>query len=107
LSRIKDTLTRELPVRVDGPGLVSLFVYDNNTFIVESFLGEPVDVGVTVAGQAGGLRDLLTDEALSPGRGGGPGARMPMFGRRGPEGGPRTTFTVPLKPHSYRVFRWQ
>jgi hypothetical protein len=55
LSRIKDTLTRELPVRVDGPGRVSLFVYDNDTFIVESFLDEPVDVGVTVARQAAAL----------------------------------------------------
>lgn len=40
LSRIRDTVARELPVRVDGPAMVSLFVYDNGTFIVESFLDE-------------------------------------------------------------------
>lgn len=104
LSRIKDTLTRELPVRVDGPGRVSLFVYDNGTFIVESFLDEPVDVGVTVTKQVTGLHDVLSDEVLAPARSGAGGPRLGGFGGRGPNAGPRTTFTVPLKPHSYRVF---
>jgi hypothetical protein len=105
LSRIKDTVTRELPVRVDGPSMVSLFLYDNGMFIVESFLDEPVDVSVTVAGQIAGLHDLLSSESLSPAANQGP--RMPMFGRRGPGASPRTTFAMPLKPHSYRVFQYQ
>jgi hypothetical protein len=105
LSRIKDTLTRELSVRVDGPGKVSLFVYDNGMFIVESFLDEPVGVAVTVAKQAVGLHDVLSDEVLAPVRGGAGGPRPGSFGGRGPSAGPRTTFTVPLKPHSYRVFQ--
>jgi hypothetical protein len=107
LSRIKDTLTRELPVRVDGPGKVSLFVYDNGTFLVESFLDELVDVGITVARQASGLRDLLSEEVLTPTRGGAGGPRLGGFGGRGPNAGPRTTFNLPLKPHSYRVFQAQ
>jgi len=102
LSRIKDTLTRELPVRVDGPSRVSLFLYDNGTFIVESFLDEPVDVTVAVSREATGLRDLVSDETLSPAREAG-GPRLPAFGRRGPTG-PRTTFNVQIRPHSYRVF---
>ena len=105
LSRIKDTLTRELPVRVDGPGKVSLFVYDNGTFIVESFLDEPVDVGVTVARQTTGLRDVLSDEVLAPAASGAGGPRGGAFGGRGPNAGPRTTFNVSIKPHSYRVFQ--
>ena len=107
LSRIKDALTRELPVRVDGPGKVSLFVYDNGTFIVESFLDEPVDVSVTIAKQVAALRDVLSDETLTPARGGAGGSRMMGFGGRGPSAGPRTTFTVPIKPHSYRVLQFQ
>jgi hypothetical protein len=105
LSRLKDTLTTGLPVRLDGPGLTSLFVYDNDTFIVESFLDEPVDVTVTIAKRAGGIRDLLSDEVLSPGsgtRGGGSGMRRGGFGGMG--GGSRTTFAMQIKPHSYRVF---
>jgi hypothetical protein len=107
LSRIKDILMRELPVRVDGPGKVALFAYDNGTFIVESFLDEPVDVGVTVARQTTGLRDLLSQELRAPAGGGAGGPRMGGFGGRGPNASPRTTFNVSLKPHSYRVFQVQ
>ncbi|MEN6334620.1 MAG: hypothetical protein ABFE01_10180 [Phycisphaerales bacterium] len=103
LSRIKDTLTREMPVRVDGPAMVSLFVYDNDTFIVESFLDEPADVSVTVSKLTPGLHDLVSDETLSPTRDGPGGPRMPSFGRRGPAV-PRTTFNMQIKPHSYRAF---
>lgn len=103
LARIRDTVTRELPVRLDAPALVSLFLYDNGTFIVESFLDQPVDVGVTVNGQIAALTDLLSGESVSPAPNQGP--RMPMFGRPNP--GPRTTFTLAIKPHSYRAFRYQ
>ncbi|MBN1509605.1 MAG: hypothetical protein JW955_22340 [Sedimentisphaerales bacterium] len=96
-------MTRELPVRVDAPGMVSLFLYDNGTFIVESFLDESADVGVTVAGQVAALRDLQSDESVSPAANQGP--RMPMFGRR--DTGPRTTFTRSLKPHPHRVFQYR
>jgi hypothetical protein len=80
--------------------MVSLFVYDNGTFIVESFLDEPVDVSVTVSKQAAGLHDLLSDETLAPAR---DGARPPAFGRRIPAV-PKTTFNMQIKPHSYRAF---
>lgn len=105
LSRIRDTVTRELPVRVDGPAMVSLFLYDNGTFIVESFLDQSVDVSVTVTGQIAALHDLLSGESLSPAANQGP--RMPMFGRRSAGAAPRTTFTMQLKPHSYRAFQYQ
>jgi len=106
LSRIKDTLTRELPVRVDGPAMVSLFVYDNGTFIVESFLDEPADVSVTVSKPATALHDLVSDETLSPARSGPGSGRMPGFGQRVPPV-PRTTFAFQIKPHSYRVFEYR
>lgn len=104
LSRIKDTLVSGLPVRLDGPGLTSLFVYDNDTFIVESFLDEPVDVTVTVAKEVSAIQDLQSKDTLSPGRGsaGGLGRRR-IFGRMA--GGPQTTFALRIPPHSYRVFK--
>jgi hypothetical protein len=103
LSRIRDVVARELPVRVDAPGMVSLFLYDNGTFIVESFLDQAVDISVTVAGQVAALHDVQSDESVPPTTN--QGLRMPMFGRR--DTGPRTTFTLPLKPHSYRVFQYR
>ena len=106
LSRIKDTLTSGLPVRLDGPGRTSLFVYDNDTFIVESFLDEPVDVTVTVAKQVTGIRDLQSQEVLSPrGAAGGFGARRGGFGLAGAGRSAGTTFPLSIEPHSYRVFK--
>ena len=39
LDRIRQTVMTAMPVRLSCPALVSLFQYDNDTFIVESFFG--------------------------------------------------------------------
>ncbi len=110
LNLIRNIVTRDLPVRVQGPAQVGLFEYDNNTFIVQNFAGTEaaVTVGVT---QGNMLRNLVTDETVAAGGGGGPGGR----GGRGRGGGgavpnspdaipARTSFNVTLKPHSYMAF---
>ena len=113
LSRFRSYLTAGMPVSIDAPGMVSLFVYDNDTCIVESFRDEPVDVTVTVAKQVSGLRDLQTDELVTSGgarggtrRGFGMGGFRGFGGRRG-GGMARTSFNVTIKPHSYRVFKYE
>jgi hypothetical protein len=97
LDRIRQTLCRDMVVRLEGPGQICLFVYDNDTFIVESFLDEPVDVQVVTDERFTALADLLAGQTLSaapaPQRSWG---RMP--GRR---------FPMTLPPHSYRVFQGQ
>ena len=104
LTQYKELLNRDLYVRVEGPAHVSIFVYDNGTFIVESFLPEPVDVNIVVTRQVNGLRDLLTDEVFSPGTNSTPtGGRSMMIGRRGRRR-PGTRFSTQIMPHSYRVF---
>lgn len=50
LNIIRTILGQDLKVRLEGPSMVSLFVYDNDKAIVESFLDEPVTVTV-VAGE--------------------------------------------------------
>ncbi|OHB56151.1 MAG: hypothetical protein A2173_01140 [Planctomycetes bacterium RBG_13_44_8b] len=103
LTRIKETLIKDLYVRVDAPSQVALFVYDNETFIVESFLPEPVDVSIVVTKKTSGLRDILTGEILSASAA---PSGQPMFGRRGRGGdGNRIVFNAQIKPHSYRVFQ--
>ncbi|MBN2181608.1 MAG: hypothetical protein JW715_06820 [Sedimentisphaerales bacterium] len=107
LTRYKELLNSDVYVRVEGPTHVSIFVYDNGTFIVESFLSEPVDVVIVVTKQIGGLRDLLSDEFLAADSGGAPaGGRRMMTGRRGP-GRTGTRFNTQIMPHSYRVFQCQ
>ncbi len=65
LSRIKQILMGSLPVRVESPGMVALFVYDNGTLIVESFLPEGTDVRILTGERITVLRDLVTGEVLS------------------------------------------
>ena len=103
-SALKNYIMGGFPVRIEGPAQVALFAYDNNTFIVESYLPTQADVRISVAGSAARLRNLVTGETLSspPAAFGGLG----RFGGRGGGGGgePRTTFTAHLPPHSYAVF---
>jgi hypothetical protein len=101
LTNIRGNLMQRFPVRLDAPAQVSLFAYDNQTFIVQSFLPTATDVQVSVAGRVAQLRDLVTGQPVAPltapaGRGRG--------GNRGNAGPARTTFTVHLPPHSYAVF---
>jgi hypothetical protein len=97
LNRIRQTLCRDMAVRLQGPGKVSLFVYDNDTFIVESFLDEPVDVQVVTDDRLTTLTDLLTGRTVTAGS----APRSPwgrISGKR---------FEITLPPHSYRVFQGQ
>ena len=87
LTQIRTLLGRDLFVSIDAPDHVSLFVYDNRTFIVQNFRSEPVTTRVTA--RATTLRDLLTGKTLASsgggaraGRGGGGGG-----GARGGRGG--------------------
>jgi len=99
ISAIKNYVMSGFPVRVDGPGQIALFAYDNSTFIVESFLPTESDVTVFVTGGFSRLRNLVSNEVIT-GQAQSPGFRGGRF-RGGEE---RTSFTVHLLPHSYRAF---
>jgi hypothetical protein len=102
LTQLRNILLRNSFVRIESPGDVSLFVYDNNTFIVESFLPEDVNLRISLDPQFSKIRDLITGAEFSAqpapesfGRG---------LGGFGSGGGNRSLFPVQVKPHSYRVF---
>lgn len=101
LTLFRETITQDLFVRIDGPSLVSLFVYDNDTFIVESFQDEPVTINLVLANGMTALEDIQTGAALDskfiPSAGG--------FGARPALGKESIHFPLTLQPHSYRVFR--
>jgi hypothetical protein len=100
LSAIKNFVMRGFPVRLDGPANVALFAYDNNTFIVESFLPVETSVSVSITGDKGKLRNLLTGEVMA-----GQAQTFGGFGRRRPGGGERRmSFHFRQLPHSYSVF---
>lgn len=102
LTRIKSYLQRNAQVRIDSPALVSLFAYDNDTFIVQSFRDAPAALNVSVAGENLQLRNLANDARLRPS----------VLPQPAPGGSPssnrepsRATFAVTIEPHSYLVFR--
>jgi hypothetical protein len=102
---VKNYIMPGFPVRLDGPSHVALFAYDNNTFVVQSFRDEEVDVTVSVLDtQVKQLRNLVTNVALNP-------QPLPpdpdpreFVRRRGPSRERRTAFTVHIPPHSYAAF---
>jgi len=95
-SCIRTVLLRDLDVRVDGPAQVMLFVYDNDTFIVESFLPEPVTVRIVVDEGTSALHDVQSHAVLED--------KHTILDRRQQSTG-KVSFDVTLAPHSYRVFR--
>ena len=103
-SGVLDALRRYLappsPVRLEGPAKVSLFAYDNDTFVVESYLDQPVAVRVT--GSVGHIQNLETSTTLT----GNPIAVGP-FAPRSSETPRQYTFDLQVQPHSFVAFRGQ
>ena len=87
LNAIREVLARDMYVRLDAPKDVSLFVYDNDRFIVESFQDAPVATRVLTDKRITKLRDILSGAVLT-----------------GQTQGNATAFDVPLEKTSYRVF---
>ena len=98
---IKNQIMRGFPVRLDGPGQVALFAYDNNTFIVESYLPAETDVKVSVAGNFTQLKNLVTGETLNQQTQ--TETQRPRRNRPS-EDENRVSFNVHLLPHTYSVF---
>ena len=102
LTRIKEIVTQDLPVRIESRSQAALFLYDNNTCIVESFLPEPAEIRIAVDPQFSKLRDVLSGEeitltaALQD-------RNQRWFAHRDNRSGCRMT----IKPHSYRVLRFE
>ncbi len=96
---IKNVVMRGFFARVDGPSQVALFAYDNNSFIVESYLDHEADVKVSLTDGFTKLRNLVTGEVVA-------GREPPSspWLRRFSGQEPRTAFYVHLMPHSYSVF---
>jgi hypothetical protein len=98
VSAIKDYVLGDFPVRLDGPSKVSLFAYDNGTFIVESFLDKEAEITVSTTGGFTMLKNLVTGEVIN----GQPAPARSL--QQGLLGTQRLSFRLNVKPHSYRVF---
>jgi len=81
---IKSYLQADFPVRIDAPAQVSLFAYDNGTFVVQSFRPEPAQVSISIVGASAKLRNIVSNEM--------------------PAADARRTFKVVIPAHSYAAF---
>jgi hypothetical protein len=99
LTAIKQYLMQGFPVQIDAPSKVSLFAYDNHTFVVESFLDQPVQVTVTALGSFAKARNLASGETVE-----GKTPVSPRRWRREPPEPPKTEFHIEIAPHSFAAF---
>ena len=110
LNQIRTFLCRDLFVSLDAPDHVSLFAYDNHTFIVQNFQAQRINARVSVTGVTR-LHDLLSDQTLTASQGGGGagagggGGRGGGRGGRGAGGGGGASFEMTIPAHSFRVFQ--
>ncbi len=88
LSMIKNIMMKDLYVSTESKSKISLFVYDNNTFIVHSFLPHRETVKVIIKGEADKLRELSSNRILE-----------------GVHYDNKTEFSFNINPHSYQVFK--
>jgi hypothetical protein len=100
VTRIKDYLIPDAPVRIDAPDHVALFTYDNGAFVVENYRGDETAVTISVAGTPASLRETTTGATLQP-----QPDTPPSAFRRGPPPPVRKNFRTMVPPHSFRVFR--
>lgn len=98
LNRLRTVITGDFNVRLEGSSKISLFYYDNGTFIIQSFLDEPVSVKIITRQSVSNLTDLLNNETVS-----GETRTFPGFRNRQPD--PEKSFDITIKPHSFRAFR--
>ncbi len=100
LNEIRRTLSKDLDLYLEGPSKVSVFLYDNNTVVVENFNDTPVDVKLVGNGALKALTDLKSGEVVEAAADANPFA---AWMRQEPKA--KAAFT--LKPHSYRAFRYE
>jgi hypothetical protein len=99
LNKIREVLGAQLNVQLEGSSKISLYVYDNNTFIVESFLDKETAVSVASSAQYNTITDLSSGEQLK-GEIRKPGMSYIEKGRK-----PKNIYSFTIKPHSFRVFK--
>ena len=98
LHRIRSVISQDISVRIDASSQVCLFVYDNSSFIVESFLPEETSVKILVDKNILKIQDVLANEEITT---------VPSKGDRiwGRQLIDNASIEIKLKPHSFKVFK--
>jgi hypothetical protein len=98
LSKIKEILTPNMPSLLEAPGYTSLFVYYNNTVIVESFASENRQVKLRLAEGFLKAKNLVSGKEIS-------GETKQYFQTRRQPPINKTVLKLEMEPHSYLVLQ--
>jgi hypothetical protein len=98
LDKIREIFSKQLDISIEGSSMVSLFLYDNKTFVLHSFNDEPVEMKVVLKTKGMKLSDLLNNEIYSP------IVREPERRWSKVVGKEKYIYSVKLSPHSFRAF---
>jgi hypothetical protein len=90
LSQIRRVMMEEIPVYLDSPSQICLFVYNNNTFIAQSYQPYPARYNIVIKKAGAMLFDLISGRELS-----------------GSVNGETTVFEVLQQPRTYNVYRFE
>lgn len=101
LNKIRQVLGTQMNVQLEGPAKISLYVYDNNTFVVQSFVDAETVVRAVTSTAYNSITDLSSNETIKG------ETRKPGFSYTEKSAGPKSVYTFTLKPHSFRVFKIQ
>lgn len=93
LNIIRGTASKELPLHIEAPSKIGLFMYDNDTFIVESFRDVNTEITINIHRENASLSQLASNKH-----------NMEIHVEKIP-GNDFTCFKILLKPGAYRVFK--
>ncbi len=98
LNKIRALAMQNMDIKFEGPSQVSIFNYDNGTFILESFRNEPVTVKIIAKESIQSLLEIPGNSVLN-------GTKETHKYHRNKPAVKESVFEITLKPHSYRVFK--
>ncbi len=101
LNKIRETVCKSFGIQINGGSKVSLFLYDNNTFIVESFNDQPVEVEIALTKKDVSITDLSTNKKPEM-------VIIPESGN--PRGKPtpqKYGYKITLPTHSFAAFKME
>lgn len=101
LNKIREVLCEGLDVSIEGSSNISLYLYDNKTFIVESFLDKETTLKIVAPKPCTRITDLTTGQAFQG------ELRSNRLDRRASVSQEKMVFELVLNPHSFRIFRYE
>ena len=99
LNMIRKYFSRDLGYYIECKSKVSLFPYDNNTFVVENFNDEPVEVNIVFNSKVAAMKNLENNNSVKPAAGIVYGNNRWSQYKEG-----QTVFKTTLPAHSYKAF---